>query len=83
MLGRATKVDLSDGSRIRYTYNNLDQTTKKYYKKLTVNKTTGKVKLKKGKYTKGTIKLKVKIFAKGNSKYKSKTIKKTIKIKVK
>lgn len=58
-------------------------TTKKYYKKLTVNKTTGKVKLKKGKYTKGTIKLKVKIFAKGNSKYKSKTIKKTIKIKVK
>ena len=32
MLGRATKVDLSDGSRIRYTYNNLDQTTKKYYK---------------------------------------------------
>lgn len=58
-------------------------TTKKYYKKLTVNKTTGKVKLKKGKYTKGTIKLKVIIFAKGNSKYKSKTIKKTIKIKVK
>lgn len=58
-------------------------TTKKYYKKLTVNKTTGKVKLKKGKYTKGTIKFKVKIFAKGNSKYKSKTIKKTIKIKVK
>ena len=32
MIGRATTVDISDGSRIKYTYNPLDQTTKKYYK---------------------------------------------------
>ncbi len=58
-------------------------TTKKYYKKITVNSKTGKIKFKKGKYKKGTVKVVVKITAKGNSSYKSKTVTKSVKIKIK
>ena len=58
-------------------------TTKKYYKKITVNSKTGKIKFKKGKYKKGTVKVVVKITAKGNSSYKSKTVTKTVKVKIK
>ena len=51
-------------------------------KKLTVNKTTGKIKIKKGTQ-KGNYTIKVRVTAKGNNKYKSKTIIKKVKIKVK
>jgi hypothetical protein len=57
-------------------------TSKKIREKVSVSK-KGVFTLKKGKYTKGTYKIKVKIFAKGNSKYKSKTINKTVTIKIK
>ena len=58
------------------------ETSKKIRKKVTVSK-KGVFTLNRGKYTKGTYKIKVKIFAKGNSKYKSKTINKTVTIKIK
>lgn len=57
-------------------------TTAKIYKKITVKK-NGSITIKKGKYAKKTYKVKVKITAKGNANYKSKTINKTVKIKVK
>lgn len=57
-------------------------TSKKIREKVSVSK-KGVFTLKKGKYTKGTYKIKVKILAKGNSKYKSKTINKTVTIKIK
>ncbi len=56
--------------------------TAKIFKKVTVKK-NGKIVIKKGKYAKKTYKVVIKVTAKGNSEYKSKTIKKTIKIKVK
>ncbi|MBR1749270.1 MAG: CotH kinase family protein [Ruminococcus sp.] len=56
-------------------------------KKISVKKfkftKSGRLTVKKGKYKKGTYKVKVKITAKGNSNYKSKTINKTISIKIK
>lgn len=58
-------------------------TTSKIYKKITVNKKTGAITFKKGKYAKKTYKVKLKITAKGNSSYESKTITKTVKVKVK
>ncbi len=58
-------------------------TSSKIFKKITVNKKTGMVTLKKGKYAKKTYKVKIKITAKGNGSYNSKTINKTVKIKVK
>ncbi|MBQ9014918.1 MAG: hypothetical protein IJ109_02250 [Firmicutes bacterium] len=51
-------------------------------KRLSVNKTTGKITVKKGT-AKGTYKIKVAVKAGGNSKFCSKTVTKTIKIKVK
>ena len=51
-------------------------------KKITVNKTTGKVTVKKG-LKKGTYKVKVKVKAAGNTKYKAATKTVTFKIKVK
>ncbi len=51
-------------------------------KKITVNKKTGKITIKKGT-KKGTYKVKIRIKAAGNDGYKSKTISKTVKIKVK
>ena len=51
-------------------------------KKITITK-AGKITVKKGLKKGKTYKLKVKIYVKGNSKYKSKTITKTIKIKIK
>lgn len=62
-------------------------TTSKIFKKVTVNKKTGKITLKKGKYAKKTYKVKVKIKAAGkkvgNVQYKAKTLTKVVKIKVK
>ncbi len=58
-------------------------TSAKLYKKITVNKKTGAITLKKGSYKKGTYKVKVKITVSGNSSYKSKTVTKTVKIKIK
>ena len=58
-------------------------TAKKIYKKIKVNKKTGAVTFKKGKYAKKTYKIKLKINAKGNNSYNPKTITKTVKIKVK
>ncbi len=52
------------------------------YKKITVNK-NGSIKFKKGKYSKKTYKIVIKVTAKGNSEYNSKTVSKTLKIKVK
>lgn len=57
-------------------------TTKAIRKKVIVSK-KGVITLKKGKYTNGTYKVKVEITAKGNSKFKSKTLNKTLKIKIK
>lgn len=58
-------------------------TTAKIYSKITVAKKTGAVTFKKGTYKKGTYKVKLKVTAAGNSTYKSKTVKKTVKIKIK
>lgn len=58
-------------------------TDSKIFKKITVNKTTGAVTFKKGKYAKKTYKLKLKIKAAGNSDFKPKTITKTVKVKIK
>ena len=58
-------------------------TAAKLYKKITVNKKTGAITIKKGTYKKGTYKVKVKITVSGNSDYKAKTITKTAKIKIK
>ena len=58
-------------------------TTSKIYKKITVNKKTGKITFKKGKYKKKTYKVKIKVTAKGNSNYNAKTLSKVVKIKVK
>ena len=55
---------------------------KKSSKCLTINKKTGKITVKKGT-KKGTYKINVKITAKGDKNYNSKTVTKTIKIKVK
>lgn len=63
------------------------QSTEKHFKdsygKITVNKKNGAITYKKGSYKKGTYKVKLKVTAAGNSSYKSKTIVKTVKIKVK
>ena len=57
-------------------------TSASIFKKITVNKKTGAVMLKKGKYKKGTYKIKLKISVAGNSVYKAKTVTKTVKIKI-
>ncbi len=54
---------------------------KKYKKYFSVNKKTGKIKVKKG-LKKGTYKLKIAVTASGNNSYKSKTDKVTVKIQV-
>lgn len=56
-------------------------TTSSIYSKITVNKTTGKITLKKGKYSKKTYTVAVKVSAAGNSTYKSGS--KTVKVKIK
>ena len=58
-------------------------TTAKIYKKIKVNSKTGAITFKKGKYAKKTYKIKLKITVSGNSTYKSKTLYKTVKVKVK
>lgn len=58
-------------------------TTGSIYKKITVNKNNGAITFKKGTYKKGTYKVNLKISAAGNKNYKSKTVTKTVKIKVK
>lgn len=58
-------------------------TTKAIFKKISVNKKTGVITLKKGKYAKKTYKIKLKIVVKGNSKFKPITLTKTVKIKIK
>ena len=58
-------------------------TTAKIYKKISVNKKTGKITFKKGKYKKKTYKIKIKVTAKGNASYNAKTVNKTVKVKVK
>lgn len=58
-------------------------TSSKIYKKFTVVKKTGAIKLKKGKYKKGTYKIKLKITVKGGKNYANKTVTKTVKIKIK
>ena len=58
-------------------------TTSSIYKKITVNKKTGAITFKKGKYAKKTYKVKLIIQASGNSRYEAKTITKTVKIQIK
>ncbi|MBR2280415.1 MAG: hypothetical protein IJ903_05795 [Ruminococcus sp.] len=58
-------------------------TTGSIYKKTTVNKNNGAITFKKGTYKKGTYKVNLKISAAGNKNYKSKTVTKTVKIKIK
>lgn len=58
-------------------------TDKAVYKKIKVNKTTGKITFNKGKYKKKTYKVKLKISATGVSDKKAKTIYKVVKVKIK
>ena len=58
-------------------------TASKIYKKIKINRKTGAVTLKKGKYKKGKYKIKLRIKASGNSAYNPKTITKTVTIKIK
>ncbi len=58
-------------------------TSSKIYKKIKVNKKTGAITFKKGKYAKKTYKIKLKIKAKGTDIYYDKTLTKTVKVKVK
>ena len=58
-------------------------TNKKIFKNITVNRKTGAITFKKGKYAKKTYKIKLKIKAKGSSTYSAKTVTKVVKIKVK
>ena len=58
-------------------------TTAKIYKKITVNAKTGAITFKKGSYAKKTYSIKLKTTAAGNSDYNSKTVTKTVKVKVK
>lgn len=58
-------------------------TSSKIYKKIKVNKKNGAITFNKGKYKKGTYKVKLKITASGDSQYLSKTVTKTVKIKIK
>ena len=66
----------------KVTYKKVSVIKKKFAKKITVNKKTGKITVKKG-LKKGTYKLKIKVTAAGTTAYKagSKTV--TVKIKVK
>jgi hypothetical protein len=57
-------------------------TSTKIYKKINVKK-NGALTFKKGKYAKKSFKIKLKITASGNSKYNSKTLTKTVIVKVK
>ncbi len=58
-------------------------TTAKIYKKIKVNSRTGAITFKKGKYAKKTYKINLKITVSGNSTYKSKTLYKTVKVRIK
>ncbi len=58
-------------------------TTSSIYDKITVNKKTGAITLKKGKYAKQSYKVKLIITASGNSNYDNKTITITVKINIK
>lgn len=58
-------------------------TTAKIYKKIKVNSKTGAITFKKGKYAKKTYKINLKIKVSGNSTYKSKTLYKTVKVRIK
>ena len=58
-------------------------TTESIYDKISVNKTTGKVTIKKGAYKKGTYKIKLSVKAAGNGQYKAKTVTKTVAVKIK
>lgn len=58
-------------------------TTSSIYKKVRVNKSTGKITLKKGNYTKKTYKIRLKIKASGNSNYKAASKKVTVKLRIK
>lgn len=78
---KAIKVKNAKGKVTYSKYKN--GSTVMTYKRLTVNKKTGKITIKKNYYPKGTFKIRVKITAKGNKNYKSKSVVKTIRIKVK
>ncbi len=58
-------------------------TSAKIYKNITVNSKNGAITLKKGTYKKGTYSIKLKIAAEGKKKYNSKTLTKTVKVKIK
>lgn len=57
-------------------------TTKSLYKKIKVNKKTGKITFKKGSYKKGNYKIKLKVTAAGNDSYKSKSVTVTVKLRI-
>lgn len=58
-------------------------TAKKIFKKIKIYKKSGKIYIKKGKYANKTYKVKLKVTAAGNTKYLSKSVVKTVKIKIK
>ncbi|MBQ5398519.1 MAG: hypothetical protein IIU14_03665 [Ruminococcus sp.] len=55
----------------------------KLFNKIKVNSKTGEITFKKGKYSKGTFKIKLKITVSGNSAYKKKTLKATVRVRIK
>ncbi|MBQ7203943.1 MAG: hypothetical protein IJS03_08035 [Eubacterium sp.] len=65
-----------------YTLTSAKKSKKSYKKRFSINKTSGKLTVKKGT-KKGTYTLKIKVKAKGNSNYMSRTRTATVKIKVK
>ena len=73
---KAMKITKAKG---KLSYQKVSVNKKKYAKKITVNKKTGKITLKKG-LKKGTYKVKIKVTAAGNKEYKSGTKTVTVKI---
>lgn len=57
-------------------------TTSSIYKKINVNKSTGKITLKKGKYIKKTYKIRLKVIVSGNSNYNALSKYVTVKIRI-
>ena len=78
----ATKKALTiSGAQGKLTYAKVKINKKKYAKKFTINKKTGKITVKKG-VKKGTYKMTVKVTAAGNADYLPKSVQAVVKIKV-
>lgn len=79
---KAQTIKLKDAIKVSKAKGTVTYTKKSGNKKISINKKTGKITVKKG-LKKGTYKVKITVKAAGNSSYKSKTTTVTVKIKVK